>query len=95
MLREELHRLRDDLEAIATRHGVLSLRLFGSVARGQESPGSDIDFLVRLEHGRTLLDVSRLKQELERMLGRKVDIVSENGLGPRMRARVLRDAQPL
>lgn len=95
VLLEDLHRLRDELEAIAARHGAQSLRVFGSVARGQESAESDIDFLVRMERGRTLLDVSRLKQEFERLLSRRVDIVSENGLSPRMKARVIQDARAL
>lgn len=92
---DELQRRRSDLETIAARHGALSLRVFGSVARDQATAASDVDLLVRMEQGRTLLDLSRLKQELEQFLGCSVDLVSENGLGPRMKARVLEDARPL
>lgn len=95
MLMDELHRRRNEIAAIAARHGASSLRVFGSVARGEESSESDIDFLIRLERNRTLLDLSCLKQDLEQLLGRSVDVVSEGGLGPRMRARVLEDARSL
>lgn len=92
---EELQRRGSDLAAIAARHGASNLRVFGSVARGQATASSDVDFLVRMERGRTLLDLSRLKLELEQLLGCSVDLVSEDALSPRMKTRVLDHARPL
>jgi hypothetical protein len=88
----------DKREAIfeaAQRHGAASIRVFGSVARGDESAGSDIDFLVRMEPGRSLLDMGALLLDLQELLQCKVDLVSEGGLRPRFRDRALRDALAL
>ena len=82
------------LEA-ARKHGAYDVRVFGSVARGDARPDSDIDFLVRLESGRSLLDLARLLRELQSFLGPKVDIVTDAGLRPRIRPHVLREARPL
>jgi len=69
--------------------------VFGSVARGDARPDSDIDFLVKLEPGRSLLDLARFLRELEEILGRNVDVVTEAGLRPRIRSQVLEEARPL
>jgi uncharacterized protein len=80
---------------IAARHGATNVRVFGSVARGEAGPDSDVDFLVTLNDGRSLLDLVGLWQDLEDLLGSEVDVVTERGLKERMRERVLREAVPL
>jgi len=93
---EELLRAkRDEILEIAARHGAHNVRVFGSVARGDASPDSDIDFLVNIESGRSLLDLGGLLMDLEDLLGREVDIVTEAGLRARIRQRVLSEARPL
>ncbi len=79
----------------AKRHGARNVRIFGSVARGDYDEKSDLDFLVEMEPGRSLLDHASLLLDLESLLGRKVDVVSEKGIKARMRERVLREARPL
>jgi uncharacterized protein len=68
------------------------VRVFGSVARGEANRQSDIDFLVELESGRSLLDLGGLQMELESLLGRRVDVVTARGLRARIREHVLREA---
>jgi predicted nucleotidyltransferase len=92
---ELLKAKRQDILRIAERHGAREVRLFGSVARGQADENSDFDFLVRLDPGVTLLRHAALVRELESVLGRKVDVISERGLRPRVRERVLQEAIPL
>jgi predicted nucleotidyltransferase len=77
---------------IARRHGAYNVRIFGSFARGHARPDSDLDFLVDLEQGRSLFDLGGLLMELQELLGCRVDIVTEKGLRPRIRERVLREA---
>ena len=79
----------------ARKHGAISVRLFGSVARGDDAEGSDLDFLVELEPGRSLLDLGGLQMELERLLGCHVDVVTAKGLRERIRARVLEETLPV
>lgn len=79
----------------ASESGAQNLRVFGSVARGDDRADSDIDFLVTLEAGRTLLDLARLEQRLEALLGRRVDVVTEAGLRESIRAVVIREAIPV
>jgi predicted nucleotidyltransferase len=86
---------RDQILETAHKNGAFDVRVFGSVARGDARPDSDIDFLVRLEAGRSLLDLARLLRELQTLLGCNVDIVTEAGLRPRIRLQVLREARPL
>jgi predicted nucleotidyltransferase len=90
-----LKRQRKEILATAKRHGAYNVRVFGSVARGEARADSDVDLLVNLESGRSLLDLARLLRELESQLGCKVDIVTEAGLRPRIRQEVLREARPL
>lgn len=71
------------------------MRVFGSVARGEADEQSDIDLIVEFEPGRSLLDHAALWLELQELLGCKVDVVSERGLKPRIREKVLREAVPL
>ena len=92
---EILRNRRDEICAVGAAYGARDIRLFGSVARDEDGPESDIDFLVRFEPGTTLLDQAGLISEFERLLGRKVDVVSDRGLKKRIRDRVLREATPL
>jgi len=80
---------------MASRHGARNVRIFGSVARGDDDERSDLDFLVEMEPGRSLLDHAGLLLDLEALLGCKVDVLSEKGIKTRMRERVLREARPL
>ena len=80
---------------MAAAHGARNIRVFGSVARGQADEESDVDFLVDLEPGRSLLDLGGLLMDMRELLGRRVDVVTEKGLRPRIRDRVFREAVPL
>jgi uncharacterized protein len=79
-LRESILERGTELTSICSRHGARNLRLFGSVARGEDTAESDVDVLVDLQAGRTLLDVARLALELERAIGRHVDVVPATGI---------------
>jgi len=83
------------LRELAACHGVSSVRVFGSVARGEAGGDSDLDLLVTLEAGRSFLDLVGFWQDVEQALGRRVDVVSEGGLSPHLRDRILREAVPL
>src|SRR5205085_11398633 len=91
-LRDHLDDLRDVIVSTAATCGASNVRLFGSAARGEDHDASDIDFLVRLEPGRTLLDLVRLEAKLEQLLGRPVDVVTEASLAEGIRSKVLREA---
>ncbi len=86
---------RGDILRIAAKHGATNVRVFGSVVRGEADEKSDIDFLVTIEKGRSLLDHAALWIELEEFLGQKIDVISDRGLKPRIRERVLNEAVPL
>lgn len=92
---EELRQRRDQILDVASRHGALNVRVFGSVARGESDERSDVDFLVEMERGRSLLDLGGFLMDLEELLGKRVDVVTEKGLRSRIRERVLREAIPL
>jgi predicted nucleotidyltransferase len=77
---------------IATQYGASNIRVFGSVARGEAGPESDIDVLIHLEPGRSLLDIVAIKQDLEELLGRKVDVLTESSISPYLRDRILKEA---
>lgn len=94
-IRELLKEKRGDILRVAEQHGAHDVRVFGSVARGEAGPESDVDLLVRLRAGTTLLRHAALMRELEHLLGRTVHVVSERGLRERMRDRVLREATPI
>ncbi|MBI5369271.1 MAG: nucleotidyltransferase family protein [Planctomycetes bacterium] len=91
----ELECKRDEILRVALRHGAHTIRVFGSVARGEADAESDVDFLVEMEPGRSLFDMGGLQTDLSDLLGRQVDVVTEKGIRPRMRARVLAEARPL
>jgi len=86
---------RGEILRIAARHGASNVRIFGSVARGEAGAGSDVDLLVDLEPGRSLLDLGGLLMELRDLLMCPVDVVTEKGLRDRIRQRVLEEAVPL
>jgi predicted nucleotidyltransferase len=90
-----LEEKREDILRMASEHGAREVRVFGSVARGEADRESDIDFLVELETGRSLLDLGGLQMELESLLDRRVDVVTVRGLKARTRERMLREAVPV
>jgi hypothetical protein len=92
---ELLRARRDEILRICSRRGARSVRVFGSVARGDADENSDVDFLVEMEPGRTLLDMGGLLMDLRELLEREVDVVTESGLKPRIRERVLQEAVAL
>jgi predicted nucleotidyltransferase len=92
---ELLRNRRTEIMQIAARHGARNLRVFGSVARGDTRPDSDVDFLVDMEPGRSLFDLGGLLYDLQALLGVDVDVVTEKGLRSRIRAQVMREAAPL
>jgi predicted nucleotidyltransferase len=88
---ETLRARREEILKLAEEHGAYNVRVFGSVARGETTPESDIDFLVRWDYGRvSAWGGVGLDLDLEALLGHSVDVVSENGLSP-----LLKEAQPL
>ena len=96
MTLEELRtRHRDQIVQLARNRGARNIRVFGSVARGEQSLASDIDFLVDFEPGRSLLDLTGLWLDLQSALGCQVDVVSSCGLKPRVESEIMRDAIPL
>ncbi len=86
---------RDEILAIANRHGARKIFIFGSVARGEARPDSDIDFLVEMEPGSSIFDLGGLLFDLQQTLGVDVDVVTTEGLRPRLREKVLADAVEL
>ena len=75
---------REDILRIAAKHGARNVRVFGSVVRGEARPNSDVDFLVDMQPGRTLLDMGGLLMDLRDALGQEVDVVTERGLKTRI-----------
>lgn len=92
---ERLREQRDEVLRIAAKYGARNVRVFGSLARGEADDQSDIDFLVEMDPGRSLLDLGGLQYELESLLGCPVDVVTVRGLKARIRERVLREAVPV
>jgi predicted nucleotidyltransferase len=93
-LKDILNR-RDEILRVAAKHGARNVRLFGSVVRGEAKESSDVDVLVKLDEDRSLLDHVALKQDLEDLLGCKVDVVTEGALHKLLRDRILQEAVPL
>ena len=90
-----LDRHRNEILALAKMRGARNIRVFGSVARDEATTDSDVDILVDMEPGRSLLDLTGLQLDLEELLGRDVDVVTENGLRPYLKDRVLAEATPI
>lgn len=86
---------RNDILRLASQHGAHHVRVFGSVARGEAGPASDVDLLVQMDSGRSLLDLIELTQELESVLQRKVDVLTDEGLSPYLKERIQAEAVPL
>ena len=89
---QALQKQRDIIYSIASKYGAENIRIFGSVATGHNRPDSDVDFLVNLAPGKSLFDLGGLLTELNNLLGCKVDVVTEAGLRPRIRNRILKEA---
>ncbi len=94
-LQQLLEANREAILRIAARYGASNVRIFGSVARGEADTESDIDLLVDMESERTLLDYAELLIDLQTLLGRKLDVITEQGLNDRMRERILKEAVKL
>lgn len=92
MLYDLLRDKRDLIFKVANKHGIKNIRVFGSVARREDVPESDLDLLVDFEEGRSLFDLIRFKQEIEDLLNIKVDVVTENSLHWGMKEEVLNGA---
>lgn len=95
MIVDLIQEKREDIIRIAALHGASNVRLFGSVARGEAKPDSDIDFLVEMESDRSLLDRIALIQDLEDLLGKKIDVATVKGLREVWRDRILNEAVSL
>ena len=89
---QSLAEKREEILKVAASHGARNLRVFGSFARGEERPDSDIDLLVEMAVDRSLLDIIAFKNALEDITHRKVDIVTEKALSPYLRDKILQDA---
>ena len=94
-LPRELVRARREVLRIAEKHGASHVRVFGSFARGEQRRDSDIDLPVDLPLSVGLLELVGLQQDLERALGRKVDVVPEDSLKPSLRPTILSESRPL
>jgi hypothetical protein len=94
-MNEMLKEKRKEILKIARKHGVKNVRVFGSVARAQANPDSDIDLLVDLDEGQSLFDLGGFLMEVQEILGVKVDVVTEKGLHWYIRDRVLEEAQEI
>ena len=92
---ELLKAKREEILRIAAKHGAWNIRIFGSVVRKEAGPTSDVDLLVEMEKGQSLLDLVGLWQDLEDLLGCKVDVLTDGGLSPYLRERIYAEALPL
>ena len=86
---------KEQVLVLAARHGASNVRIFGSVANGTAKTDSDIDFIVDLEPGRSLFDLGGLLMDLQQLFGRKVGVVTENGLHWYIKERILSEAKPI
>ncbi|MEK7811315.1 MAG: nucleotidyltransferase family protein [Pseudomonadota bacterium] len=84
-----------EILALAAKHGASNVRLFGSVVRGEDQPDSDVDLLVDMQENRSLFDLIGLQQDIEKMLGRKVDVLTPDGINRYLKDRILGEAAPL
>ncbi len=92
---ELLRQRRHEILKLASQHGARNVRVFGSAARGETDGDSDIDFLVELEPDRTLFDLGALLMDLQDLLGRKVDVVTDDSIYWLLRRRILKEAVSL
>ena len=91
-LQKLLKENREEILRIATKHGASNVRIFGSVARNQASETSDIDFLIHLEDGRSLLDLIRFDDDLQALLKCKIDVISDGALDPQKDENIFAEA---
>ena len=89
---EILKNKRNEILNLAKKHGIHNLRVFGSVARGQANAESDVDFLVEVEPGRTYLDLGGFLMDMQDLLGRKVDVVTEKALHASIKDQIVQEA---
>lgn len=89
---DAVRKRKQDILQIARSHGAENVRIFGSVVRGTMTPESDVDFLIRLVPGRSILDIVAIKQDIEELLGCNVDVVTEASMSPYFRDDVLKEA---
>lgn len=94
-LDERVKRHRDEILQLARQYGVKRVRITGSVARGEHGPDSDVDFIVQMEEGRTLLDRGGFLMAVQELLGCEVDVLNEAALSGEIRAELLADAREL
>lgn len=92
---EEIHDKRQEILDLANQSGLSNIRIFGSVARGEENDESDIDLLVSIEPNRRLTDLCRFRLDMKDLFGRECDVVSDRGLHHLLRDKILSEAQPL
>jgi len=90
-----IHEKCDDIRAVAAKHGAYNIRIFGSAVRGEAGPDSDIDFLIDVSSTTSSWFPAGLILDLEEILGRRVEVVTEKALNPYIRDHVLREATPL
>ncbi len=93
--RELLRKKRAEILAIAAKHGASNVRIFGSVARSEDTTTSDVDILVDMHGDRSLLDLVALKQDIEELLGRRADVLTEESISRYLRDRIRAEARPL
>jgi predicted nucleotidyltransferase len=91
-INERLRQNREEVLKLAHQHGASRVRVFGSVAKDEDTEASDLDLLVEMESGRSLLDLVAIKQDLEELLGCRVHVVTEAAVSPYLRERVLQEA---
>ena len=94
-VKELLELRRKEILDLADRHGATNIRVFGSAARGEAGPASDVDLLVEMEKGRNLLDLVGFWQDVEELLGCRVDVITDGGISPYLRGRIYAEALPL
>ena len=87
-----LQEKREEILAIANNHGAYNVRIFGSTIRNEANENSDVDILVSFERGRTLIDLVSLNDELEALLGKKVQVVTDGGIPPYLKDTILSEA---
>ena len=92
---EEITKHKKEILVLAAKHGASNIQVFGSIAKGTADENSDIDFLVELEPGRSLFDLGGLLMDLQNLLHRKVDVVTEKGLHWYIKDKVLEEARPI
>ena len=84
-----------EILALAAKHGASNVRLFGSVVRGEDQPDSDVDLLVDMQENRSLFDLIGLQQDIEKTLGKKVDVLTPDGINRYLKDKILAEAAPL